>query len=96
MSTDKVFESTAGDETSANPAQNEAKTSKRDEDLAWAKKRALEYLNRGDKKGALASFMSDTNKTAIYKAGDAASMLMVMAMMNCDMMVDKAFIEGFN
>lgn len=83
MSTDKV-------------SGGEAKISKRDEDLAWAKKRALVYLDSGDKKGALASFMSDTNKTNIYKADDAASMLMVMAMMNCDTLVDKAFIEGFN
>lgn len=34
----------------------------RAEHLAWCKERALEYANRGDRKNALASMMSDLSK----------------------------------
>lgn len=36
--------------------------SQRDADLAWCKQRAMEYINRGDAKNALASFLSDLQK----------------------------------
>lgn len=34
----------------------------RDDHMAWCKSRALEYLDRGDAKNALASFTSDLRK----------------------------------
>jgi len=69
--------------------------SKRDKDLAFAKKRAIEYLDRGDKQECAMSFMSDANKWCLYSKESAAWQLLMMSMLN-PLMINKEFIEGFN
>jgi len=69
--------------------------SQRDKDLAFAKKRAIEYLDRGDKQGCAMSFMSDANKWGLYSKESSAWNLLIVSMLNPSIL-DKKFIEGFN
>jgi hypothetical protein len=68
----------------------------RDEYLAWAKKRALEYLDRGDVVNAIASISSDLQQHDEFKG--VANGMMPMALfyaMNRDELGARRFIEGF-
>jgi hypothetical protein len=68
----------------------------RDEHLAWAKARALEYLDRGDIREAVASMLSDLSKHPDLKgSGDAAGPLGLAAIMSGSTLVVRGFIEGF-
>lgn len=64
--------------------------------LAFAKKRAMDYLNAGNKKDAVTSLMSDFRKWEIYPDGHMSTILLLSAFMNPDVMVDAKFINGFN
>lgn len=70
----------------------------RDEHLAWAKQRALEYVEAGDLQSALASVGSDLNKhpeTADHAGIRLGVMLMVAGHLSTkDEM--RRHIEGFN
>jgi outer membrane protein assembly factor BamD (BamD/ComL family) len=69
----------------------------RQEHLEWCKKRAHEYLARGDVTNAITSMMSDLSK---HPETDCKSpvltMLGMQAAMNHDTAAAKRFIDGFN
>lgn len=70
----------------------------REEHLEWCKKRALEYIDRGDIANGITSMMSDLNKhegTAI-KPGGIISALGLNAAISNDITEARRFIEGFN
>jgi hypothetical protein len=70
----------------------------REEHLAWCKKRAHEYLERGDTANAIASMMSDLNKhpeTAIGSGG-ILSQMGLMAAMSGSHDEARRYIDGFN
>lgn len=67
----------------------------RDEHVEWCKKRALEYLDRGDIKNAVTSMMSDMDKHPECRVNQALSMLGMMAIMQNDHAGARRFIEGF-
>lgn len=68
----------------------------RAEHLAWCKKRALEYLDHGDVKGALTSMNSDLSKHEDLKQSALAlAPLGLSIAMNNDVAAARAFIEGF-
>lgn len=71
---------------------------KRDEHLAWCKKRAHEYADEGDFTNAVTSMLSDINKhegTAMH--GPMAGVLMMTAMNGPQTTHDiKRWIDGFN
>lgn len=69
----------------------------RDEHLAWAKQRALEYLNEGDLKEAFMSMLSDLKKhpeLASHPGGMLGTMLMAGGHLGTPREV-RDFIEGF-
>lgn len=69
----------------------------RDEHVAWAKQRALEYCDRGECANALASMGSDLNKheeTANHPAVEIGAMMMVMGELSNSRDM-RRFIEGF-
>jgi hypothetical protein len=73
----------------------------REEHLAWCKKRAHEYLDRGDIPSAIASMMSDIDKHEETKlkpgpARDMLSMLGIQAAMSGDPREARRYIDGFN
>ena len=66
--------------------------------LAWAKERALEYVDRGDIAGAMASMGSDLDKHP-ETAGHASIMLGMMLLMGRHLSTPeqaRKHIEGFN
>jgi hypothetical protein len=67
----------------------------RKEHLAWCKKRALEYLDRGDVANAVASMMSDLGKHPETKYNPMLGMFGLMVARNNDMIEARRFIEGF-
>lgn len=70
----------------------------RDEHLAWAKSRALEYANQGDAINAMASMTSDLRKHPELErhAGIELGMTLMMTG-NLSIQHDAVkFIEGFN
>jgi hypothetical protein len=70
----------------------------RDKHLAWAKERALEYADRGDAYGAMASLGSDLNKHPGTKGHPGMELMMMLAMnghLNAPGELRK-FIEGFS
>ena len=70
----------------------------RAEHLAWCKKRALEYIDRGDVQGAFSSMASDLQKHG-GTAGHIGVQLGMMQMMGGMLSAPSAmrhFIEGFN
>ncbi len=71
-------------------------SSDRAANLAFAKERAMEYLNAGNKREALLSLVSDFRTWEIYPDGHMSTMLLLSASMNLDVMVDANFINGFN
>lgn len=73
-------------------------TNTRAEHLAWCKQRALEYVDAGDTKGAIASMMSDLNKHP-ETTGHAGIQLTVMLMFGGFLSTPadvRRHIEGFN
>jgi hypothetical protein len=70
----------------------------RAEHLAWAKRRALEYVNHGEVREAFASISSDLGKHPETE-GHPGIMLGLMQMMGGMLSTPqqmRAFIEGFN
>jgi hypothetical protein len=75
-----------------------SETISRAEHLEWCKKRALEYVNRGDTSQAFASMGSDLGKhpeTANHPAIQLGAMLLFGGHLNTPDEMRK-FIEGFN
>jgi hypothetical protein len=69
----------------------------RDEHLAWCKKRALEYLDRGDLEQAFTSMASDLSKhDELRKIGDLMGPVGMLYLMNHDARQLRHWIEGFN
>jgi len=69
----------------------------RAEHMAWAKQRALEYVERGDLTNAVASMGSDLEKHA--ETADSASAFLMMAGMleiKNGAQAVRRWIEGFN
>ena len=72
-------------------------TMDRQEHLDWCKKRALEYLNRGDVSNAIASMMSDLNKHPETESSNTSlGMLGIMYASNNDVDGARRWITGFN
>lgn len=68
------------------------------EQMAWCKKRALEYVDRGDLINALASFASDITKdesTNTEANVTLAGTMGLLYVMNDDTVGFRRFIEGF-
>lgn len=70
----------------------------RDEHLAWCKKRAHEYLDRGDITNAIASMGSDLRKHPETEnhAGIALGTMLMLTGNLSDMHEARRFIDGFN
>ena len=70
----------------------------REEHLAWCKKRALEYLDKGDVENAIASMMSDMQKHDETKlaSGSILSAMGLVIVMSRDPQAARRYIEGFN
>lgn len=69
----------------------------RQEHLEWCKKRALEYIDRGDTQQAVASMMSDLRKhpeTESAINGVLGQLGLMAAMSSVD--VARRYITGFN
>ena len=70
----------------------------REEHVDWCKKRALEYVDRGDLANALSSMISDLSKhkeTADHPAIMVGMQLSMSGMLDTTARMRK-FIEGFN
>jgi hypothetical protein len=68
----------------------------RDEYLVRCKKRALEYLNRGDVKNAIVSMQSDLSKHEDFRGiSDKLMPMALFIMINNDHREARRFIEGF-
>lgn len=69
----------------------------RDEHLAWCKKRALEYVDRGDLPNAWGSMASDLGKHPETKDHSAISLGMMMFGGHLSTSHEmRRFIDGFN
>ena len=70
----------------------------RTEHLTWCKTRAIEYVNRGDAKNALASMFSDLNKHPDTEnhAGTELGMMLKMTGQLDSVGEVRKFINGFN
>jgi hypothetical protein len=76
----------------------EASRPTRAEHLAWCKRRALEYLDRGDRTNAFASMMSDLGKheeTDGHAGIQLGTMMLFSGLLGTTQEMRK-FIEGFN
>lgn len=67
----------------------------REEHLAWAKARALEYVDRGELDQALASMGSDLNKHDETRRLNAFVMFGLPFVMNKDTVGMRRWIRGF-
>lgn len=68
----------------------------RDEHMAWCKKRALEYLDKGDVTNAVTSMLSDLRKHPETEGvGAMLGMMGLMAAQSGNMQEARRFIEGF-
>jgi hypothetical protein len=67
----------------------------RDEHLAWAKARALEYLNAGDAANAFASMASDLKKHPELNYHEAIMQVGLLYLINRDQVNLRRWIEGF-
>jgi hypothetical protein len=68
------------------------------EHLDWCKKRAHEYLDKGDVQNAVASMMSDLQKhpeTATH-AGSILDAIGLQAAISGDAQAARRYIDGFN
>lgn len=70
----------------------------RQEHLNWCKKRAHEYLDRGDIQNAVASMMSDLSKHDETKLSPQSplNMLGLMVAASSDTHEARRYIDGFN
>lgn len=70
----------------------------RQEHLDWCKKRAHEYLDRGDVTNAIASMMSDLQKheETAHSATGILAMIGMQAASTGDQQAAKRYIDGFN
>lgn len=68
----------------------------RAEHLAWAKQRALEYLDHGDLPNAVASMTSDLGKHPDLQLSMVLNTLGLMYAVNGDAAGVRSWIEGFN
>lgn len=70
----------------------------RDEHLAWCKKRAHEYLDRGSVSNAIISMMSDMQKheETKFSSGGPLSALGLIAAMSNSYDEARRYIDGFN
>jgi hypothetical protein len=65
----------------------------KEEHLQWCKDRAMKYLDKGDYKNAVKSFISDMNK----HIGTANHPALNYLIFSCNSVLQtKEFIEGFN
>lgn len=68
----------------------------RDEHLAWCRKRALEYLNRGDLANAILSMISDLEKHPDTRLQNPyLARLGIQMVIDNDLAGARRFIEGF-
>lgn len=67
----------------------------RDEHLAWAKKRALEYLDKGDIANAITSMGSDLEKHPELKPNIHLLMVGMLFIRDSDFAGARRWIEGF-
>lgn len=67
----------------------------RDEHLAWCKKRALEYLDRGDLLNAVTSMGSDLQKHPELRCNAFLLMAGALDAQNGDVPAVRRWIEGF-
>lgn len=69
----------------------------REEHLDFCKKRAHEYLARGDVQNAIASMMSDMQKhpETAFDSGSALSALGLMTAMQNNIVEARRYIDGF-
>lgn len=68
----------------------------RDEHLVWCKRRALEYLDRGDVKNAVTSMLSDLDKHPETKSTNPFLTLLGMRIAaNSNVAEARYFIVGF-
>lgn len=69
----------------------------RQQHLEWCKKRALEYLDKGDVQNAVTSMMSDMQKHDETKFNSPTlNMLGIMAIRSGDIHEARRYIVGFN
>lgn len=70
----------------------------RQEHLDWCKKRANEYLARGDIQNGVTSMLSDLSKHPDTEASShgVLAMLGMQAIMSGDIRAAKRFVDGFN
>ena len=68
----------------------------RAEHLQWCKDRALEYVNRGDGKNAVASMLSDLRKHPETEGSVEIGAILMFATNLNDMTAVRRFVEGFN
>lgn len=68
----------------------------RDEHVAWCKKRAREYLDKGDIANGVTSMLSDMDKHPECRVNQALSMLGMAAIMQHDLQAAKRFVDGFH
>ncbi len=68
------------------------------EHMNWCKKRALEYLDKGDVSNAITSMMSDMNKhdETNLEPTHVLTLLGLRAAMSGDPQEARRYIEGFN
>ena len=67
----------------------------RDEHLAWAKKRALEYLDKGDVVNAITSMGSDLEQHPELRPNHALLMVGMLYARDYDWEGARRWIEGF-
>lgn len=69
----------------------------REQHMAWCKRRAHEYLDKGDVQNAVASMMSDLQKHPETEVrSPALNMLGIMAAQNNNVEEARRYIDGFN
>jgi hypothetical protein len=68
----------------------------REEHLAWAKQRALEYLERGEPNNAIASMLSDLGKHPEMERSVPMGTLLVSTIDVRSAAAVRHWIEGFN
>jgi len=70
----------------------------REDHINWCKKRANEYLDRGDIHNGVTSMLSDLSKhpATILPEGSPLNMLGMMAAMSGSISEARRFVNGFN
>lgn len=80
------------------PLLSIAKSTERNKHLAWAKERALDYVNRGDLQSAVASMVSDLTQHPeidVFKRAPQLALIGLRAATNHDTDGVRRWIEGF-